>query len=176
QQTKEKIGSNLIVSLETLLDTQVEIAKSNNTFAIRQLQREAKEKLQSKLSLEEINKLCQLQSEITQLEIQENQSESSENCAHSVDAHPNADKITLIYRGIGHSGDGICERCLYLITSAHERNAENRRIAEEQERIKKEKQNLYKQTCQKFKELESQLKKQGTDICRYCLNKINGGD
>ncbi|KLL05029.1 MAG: hypothetical protein MRERV_7c085 [Mycoplasmataceae bacterium RV_VA103A] len=118
----------------------------------------------------------------------------SENCAHSVDAHPNADKITLIYRsedlikngwkyslfapsaGIGHSGDGICERCLYLITSAHERNAENRRIAEEQERIKKEKQILYKQTCQKFKELEDQLKKQGTDICRYCLNKINGGD
>ncbi|CAJ0857602.1 4307_t:CDS:2, partial [Entrophospora sp. SA101] len=63
QQTKEKIGVNLILALETLLDTQIEITQGNNNFAIRQLQREAKEKLQSKLSLEEINNLCQLQSE-----------------------------------------------------------------------------------------------------------------
>ncbi|CAJ0841870.1 10660_t:CDS:2 [Entrophospora sp. SA101] len=60
QQTKEKIGVNLILALETLLDTQIEITQGNNNFAIRQLQREAKEKLQSKLSLEEINNLCQL--------------------------------------------------------------------------------------------------------------------
>ncbi|CAJ0824658.1 6738_t:CDS:10 [Entrophospora sp. SA101] len=67
-QTKSQIGTNLIVALETLLDTQTEITQGNNNFAIRQLQREAKEKLQSKLSLEEINTLCQLQSEIVRLQ------------------------------------------------------------------------------------------------------------
>ncbi|CAG8805255.1 46274_t:CDS:2 [Gigaspora margarita] len=68
---KNKIGTNLQLSLETLLDTQAEITKGNNTYSIRQDQREAKEKLLSKLRLDEINNLCQLQSEVTQLEIQE---------------------------------------------------------------------------------------------------------
>jgi hypothetical protein len=68
QQTKIKVGSNLELALETLLDTQSEITRGNNTFAIRQLQRETKEKLQNKLSLEEINNLCQLQSEVIQLQ------------------------------------------------------------------------------------------------------------
>jgi len=68
KQTKRRIGANLEIALETLLDTQAEITKDNNTFAIRQLQREAKEKLQSKLSLAEIDNLCQKQTEIVQLQ------------------------------------------------------------------------------------------------------------
>jgi hypothetical protein len=67
-QTKQKIGPNLVVTLETLLDTQAEIAKGNNTYAIRKDQREAKEKLQTKLTLAEIDNLCQLQSEVVQQE------------------------------------------------------------------------------------------------------------
>jgi hypothetical protein len=54
--------------LETLLDTQTEITHGNNNFAVRQLQREAKEKLLTKLSEEEINHLCQLQKAVVQQE------------------------------------------------------------------------------------------------------------
>src|SRR6185437_15619763 len=67
-QIKQKIGSNLAVALETLLDTQTEITHNNNNFAVRQLQREAKEKLLTKLSEEEINYLCQLQKAVVQQE------------------------------------------------------------------------------------------------------------
>ena len=52
--------------LETLLDTQAEITKRNSTYAVRKDQREAKEKLLTKLSEEGINHLCQLQSEVVQ--------------------------------------------------------------------------------------------------------------
>jgi len=69
QQTKSKTGKKLEVFLETLLDTQIEISKGNNTFAVRQLQREAKEKLQKKLSSEEIDRICQIQNEIIELQI-----------------------------------------------------------------------------------------------------------
>ncbi|CAG8567527.1 12552_t:CDS:2, partial [Racocetra persica] len=70
RQIKNKIGIDLEITLETLLDTQSEITQGNNTFAIRQLQREAKEKLRKKITAEEINKLCQLQAEVTQLEME----------------------------------------------------------------------------------------------------------
>jgi len=65
-QTKQKIGSNLAVALETLLDAQTEITKGNSTYAVRKDQREAKKELLTKLSEEEINHLCQLQSEVVQ--------------------------------------------------------------------------------------------------------------
>ena len=67
-QTKQKIGSSLALALETLLDTQTEITHSDNNFTVRQLQREAKEKLLTKLSEEEVNHLCQLQREVIQQE------------------------------------------------------------------------------------------------------------
>jgi hypothetical protein len=67
-QTKQKISPNLIISLETLLDIESEIARGNNTFALRQTQREAKKELQSGLSIQEINNLCQLQREVVQQE------------------------------------------------------------------------------------------------------------
>jgi hypothetical protein len=67
-QTKQKVGPSLAMVLETLLDTQTEITHGNNNFAVRQLQREAKEKLLTKLSEEEINHLCQLQKAVVQQE------------------------------------------------------------------------------------------------------------
>src|SRR6185437_3719500 len=67
-QTKQKIGPSLAVALETLLDAQIEISHGNNNFTLRQLQREAKEKLLTKLSEEEINHLCQLQKAVVQQE------------------------------------------------------------------------------------------------------------
>jgi len=72
QQAKRKISENLVISLETLLDAQAEITRGNNNFSIRQLQREAKEKLIKKLTIEEINNLCQLQAEVTKLEAEDN--------------------------------------------------------------------------------------------------------
>jgi hypothetical protein len=56
-----------------LLDAQSEITKGNDTFVIRQFQRDAKEKLITKLSLEEINTLCQLKGEVVQQQLQQEQ-------------------------------------------------------------------------------------------------------
>ncbi|CAJ0908524.1 13444_t:CDS:2 [Entrophospora sp. SA101] len=63
---REAEDHELEVSLETLLDTQAEIAKGNNTYTLRQTLREAKEKLMKKITSEEIDNLCQLKSEIVQ--------------------------------------------------------------------------------------------------------------
>jgi hypothetical protein len=63
----------LEITLETLLDTQAEITQGNNTFVIRQLQREAKQELRKNLTIEETNNLCRLQSEVTQLEMENDQ-------------------------------------------------------------------------------------------------------
>ena len=63
-----RLKVDLHLHLETLLDTQSEIVKGNNTFEIRQLKREAKEKLLVELSVEEINKLLQLQDEVIKLQ------------------------------------------------------------------------------------------------------------
>lgn len=73
KQIKSKIGANLEITLETLLDTQAEITQGNNTFVIRQLQREAKQELRKNLTIEETNNLCRLQSEVTQLEMENDQ-------------------------------------------------------------------------------------------------------
>jgi hypothetical protein len=67
-QIKQKIDPSLVIALETLLDTQTEITRGNNAYAIRKDHRKSKEKLLTKLSEEEINNLCQLQSEVIQQE------------------------------------------------------------------------------------------------------------
>jgi len=66
---KNRIGEVISDDLDSLLEAREELVKSNSSYAQRQLEKSKKRLLNTKkVSMEEIEKVCKLQEELTKLE------------------------------------------------------------------------------------------------------------
>lgn len=70
---KNRLNNNLHATLDDLLETQVELSQGDNIFAQRLLDKFKKNLDASQLAEEEINSLCQAQTELSRLEMQQRQ-------------------------------------------------------------------------------------------------------